>query len=81
MFKRIRNLLDISRYTVEELVNPMNKQPDETHEDFYRRTWGYDSPRTPKEYRPAQIVNLTTSDPFAEYETPEQSLDDTTPRN
>jgi hypothetical protein len=78
MFTRIKNLLDISRYTVEELVNPMRKQTDETEEQFYERTWGE---KKTKEYRPAQIVNLTSSDPFADYETPEQSFDDTAPRN
>ena len=69
MFKRIRNLLDISRYSVEEVVNKPTL---------------YITPDTPvelKKYRPAQIVNLTTSDPFADYETTEQPPNDTTTRN
>jgi hypothetical protein len=71
MFKRIKNLLDISKYTVEEVVNKptLYTTPDNTIEI--------------KEYRPATIINLKETDPFADipYETFEPSSNDTTPRN
>lgn len=84
MFKRIKNLLDISRYSVDQVVNPMQKKPDETTEQYYERTWGYteeissSTPHMP--FRAATIVNMKEDDPFNHItnETPEQPLEDTT---
>ncbi len=70
MFKRIKNLLDISKYTVEEL---RNAQPTYT-------TSGY-MEVIPGTFRPATIVDLKGTNPFDEYETSELSPNDTTPRN
>lgn len=71
MFKRIKNLLDISKYTVEEL---RDKPPMIYH------TNQSDYPH-PQIYRPVTIVDLKGTNPFDEYETIEQSPNDTTPRN
>jgi hypothetical protein len=70
MFKRIKNLLDISKYTVEELRNTQHVYTDN----------GY-SESIPSTFRPAMIVDLKGTNPFDEYETTEQSSNDTTPRN
>jgi hypothetical protein len=74
MFKRIKNLLDISRYTVAEVVNPVSHRTEETDNEYYERTWGY---------RPATIINPKGTDPFKDFadETPEQPLDDKATRN
>jgi hypothetical protein len=70
MFKRIKNLLDISKYTVEELTE---KSPMifSTNDSVYPNG----------QYRPATIIDLKGTNPFDEYETTEQSSDDTTARN
>ena len=71
MFKRIKNLLDISRYTVEELRNPTLYTIEES---------GYIHVAP---HRPASIINIHAEDPFKdiEDETTQQPSDDTTPRN
>jgi hypothetical protein len=69
MFKRIKNLLNISRYSVEDLINPPEEEIIST------------SNLKLKTFTPATIIDLQTKDPFAEYETTEQSSNDTTPRN
>lgn len=73
MFKRIKNLLDISRYTVEEVVN---------HPTTFFTTSGDDIKVLPN-FRPATIINMKKEDPLKDFddETTEQSLDDTTARN
>jgi len=92
MFKRIKNLLDISKYSVEEVVNPMAKLPTETTEEYYERTWGEPQiTSTDPNFelklnyipRPATIINLKDEDPFSEItnDTPEQPPSDTTSRN
>ena len=72
MFKRIKNLLDISRYTVDEIRQKeptvFNTSTDSLFPHIH-------------EYRPAMIVDLKGTNPFDEYEAIEQSSDDTTPRN
>lgn len=72
MFKRIKNLLDISKYSVEELRRPTEKVFTSTNPEP-------DYVVTP--FNPATIINLKTKHPFDEYETPEQPLDDTATRN
>ncbi len=71
MFQRIKNLLDISRYTVEELKNT----PTYT-------TAGY-SEIVANTFRPATIINMKAEDPLKDFtdETPEQSFNDTATRN
>lgn len=69
MFKRIKNLLDISRYTVEEL---QSSSPTYTTSGLAQVT---------PNWNPVTIVDLKGTNPFDEYETTEQSSDDTTPRN
>lgn len=70
MFKRIKNLLDISRYTVQELKNPLfvSDKKNIIH---------IQSPR------PASIINIHAEDPFKdiEDETSQQPSDDTAARN
>lgn len=82
MFKRIKNLLDISRYTVEEVVNPVHQLPGETTEQYYERTWGdpIESSTPDMPFRAATIISMTEVDPFKDFtdETPQQSPDDTT---
>lgn len=73
MFKRIKNLLDISKYTVEEI---RNAQPTITTNGYMKV-----NPINTGTYNPAMIVDLKGTNPFDEYETTEQSSDDTTPRN
>jgi hypothetical protein len=73
MFKRIKNLLDISRYSVEEVVNSVHRQPSETQEQHLRRTWGYDEPKRIKlevtSSQPmAKIVDITSTHPFDEFQ-------------
>lgn len=70
MFKRIKNLLDISRYTVEELKNPTYV----IEESGYIHV----APN-----RPASIINIHADDPFKDIadETTQQSPDDTTARD
>ena len=72
MFKRIKNLLDISKYTVDEI---RQKEPT-----VFKASGDSMFPNS-HEYRPATIVDLKGTNPFDEYETTEQSSDDTTPRN
>lgn len=71
MFKRIKNLLDISRYTVEELKNT----PTYT-------TSGY-SEIVANTFRPATIITMTPHDPLKDFEdeTTEQSSNDSASRN
>jgi hypothetical protein len=85
MFKRIKNLLDLSRYTVEEL-----KQPTPTY-----TTTGYAhvASKQPSPHYTvstadstsgmATIINMDPVDPFKDLtnETTEQTPDDTAPRN
>ena len=68
MFKRIKNLLDISRYTVEELKE----------KELVLTV----SPHSSTTYRPATIIR-PDEDPFKDIadETPQQSPDDTATRN
>ncbi len=87
MFKRIKNLLDISRYTVEELKTSIT-----THDGYIRvkpsvttikeSTGTYPSPYE-IEFRPAKIINTIEIDPFTDItnETSQQSPDDTAARN
>jgi hypothetical protein len=71
MFKRIKNLLDISRYTVADL----RSSPEPTYTGS-----GYEEPTR---HQPAVIINPQGTDPFKDFadETTEQPLDDTAPRN
>jgi len=68
MWKRIKNLLDISRYSVDELKE----------KEFVLTVSPHSST-----YRPATIVNRKEDDPFKEFEneTTQQSPDDTTARD
>ncbi len=70
MFKRIKNLLDISKYTVEEIRQKPSPIIESKGDAFF-----------PSTYNPATIVDLKGTNPFDEYETIEQSSNDTTPRN
>jgi len=70
MFQRIKNLLDISKYTVEEIRQKPPTIFNTSGDALF-----------PHEYRPATIIDLKGTNPFDEYETTEQSSDDTTPRN
>lgn len=70
MFKRIKNLLELSKYTVEEL---RGEQPTYTTSGFLQVDHST--------FRPATIVDLKGTNPFDEYETSELSPNDTTPRN
>ena len=72
MFQRIKNLLEISKYTVEELCEKTDwlKYPEYLSEV-----------NNISKYNPATIVDLKGTNPFDEYETTEQSSDDTTLRN
>lgn len=89
MFKRIKNLLDISRYSVDDFE--MRVRPGETMDKYYERTWGpteVTSTDPNFEYKidyvpnPAKVINMKAEDPFKElYDTPEQSPDDSTSRN
>jgi hypothetical protein len=72
MFKRIKNLLELSKYTVEELQNPKYVVKG----DFPLSTINHGTM-----YNPALIVDLQGTNPFDEYETSEQSSNDTTTRN
>lgn len=74
MFKRIKNLLDISRYTVEEL---RAKEPE------VKRSVLSSTPAVTMEYsytpKPAHIINLKSDDEF--YDSLEQSSNDSTSRD
>lgn len=74
MFKRIKNLLDISRYTVEELRQPPAPLMYYTSDKDVITS----SPVMP--FRTATIISMTEADPFKDFidETPQQSPDDTT---
>lgn len=85
MFKRIKNLLDISRYTVEELKQPKGFTWTGVAKEF-------NTPASEEKllsstpdikYKMATIVDVNPPDPFKDFnnETPQQSLDDTAPRN
>jgi len=68
MWKRIKNLLELSKYSVEDLKE--------------KNVYVSSSSGTIKyTYTPATIIE--TKEPFNQFEdeTPEQSPDDTTPRN
>ena len=71
MFKRIKNLLDISKYTVEELQGNKTVIVTPTNNTI---SWE-------GKFNPATIVGLKGTNPFDEYETAEQSPNDTTPRD
>ena len=80
MFKRIKNLLDLSRYTVEELTG----EPEGFKFKEFKKGFNLMSPDTKYTvipFNPATIVDLKGTNPFDEYETTEQSPNDTTPRN
>lgn len=72
MFKRIKNLLELSKYTVEEI-----RHKETT---IFHSKGDFIFPHA-HEYRPATIVDLKGTNPFDEYETTKQSSNDTTPRN
>lgn len=92
MFKRIKNLLDLSKYSVEELLNPMEKEIiDEPSVELYHLLATPEmiqkaraekllnsTPHMP--YSMATIINMHEVDPFKEFENDptEQSPDDTT---
>lgn len=67
MWQRIKNLLDISHYSVRELKDKEFIQNVPIH----------------IVHRPASIINAKDNDPFKDIadETTQQSLDDTTTRN
>jgi hypothetical protein len=71
MFQRIKNLLDISRYTVEEL---------RTTKETYVSSVDYIDYGS---FRPATIINMKEEDPLKDFidETTEQSFNDTAARN
>lgn len=73
MFRRLKNLWALSRYTVEELKEQKSEQL------FYSTS--PDFPITVKPFNPVTIVDLQDKHPFDEYETPEQSPNDSAPRN
>jgi hypothetical protein len=86
MFKRIKNLLDISRYTVEELKSI--KYYQSTTSGYVEVLPPVVSPKqtmtlSGSSTGMATIINMQTEDPFKNFdnETPEQSPDDTTARN
>jgi len=86
MFKRIKNLLDISRYTVQELrenktmstipsnglvqIKSLSENPEVTYTVSNNSSM-------------ATIIDMQAEDPFNNFdnETPEQSSNDSTPRN
>lgn len=70
MFKRIKNLLDISKYTVEEIRQKPAPVIESREDAFF-----------PSTFNPVTIVDLKGTNPFDEYETTEQSSNDTTPRD
>lgn len=70
MFKRIKNLLDISKYTVDELRSNQPTYTTSGLSQVVTSTWN-----------PVTIVDLKGTNPFDEYETSELSPNDTTPRN
>ncbi len=86
MFQRIKNLLDISRYTVEELKTEKTIVKDNI---VYKTTNPYikETKRPQLSSSPAtqyaKIVEIKTNSPLDEfnYGTTQQPLDDTTPRN
>jgi hypothetical protein len=93
MFKRIKNLLDISRYTVEELKNPsvytMGNVPLKNVPHGYisvdtkQPSPHYAISNVDSSSGMAKIINMQDEDPFKDFtnETTEQTPDDTTPRN
>ncbi len=70
MFQRIKNLLDISKYTVDEIRQKPPVKVESTEDSFF-----------PSTFNPVTIVELTGTNPFDEYEATEQSSNDTTSRN
>ncbi len=70
MLKRIKNLLDISKYTVDEIRQKPPVQVTSGGDAFF-----------PSTFNPVTIVDLKGTNPFDEYEATEQSSNDTTPRN
>lgn len=86
MFKRIKNLLDISRYTVEELKQTRLYPQPEYPQPQVRPAMEPSSTYTVTEdilFKPATIINMIEVDPFADItnETTQQSPDDTAARN
>ena len=90
MFKRIKNLLDISRYSVEDLRTTITTK-DQYIQVRPGKKLDYDAqvemvgtyPAEPMEFKPATIINMIEVDPFADItnETTQQSPDDTATRN
>ena len=87
MFKRIKNLLEISRYTVEELKSVKYYQSTTSGylevippEPYPEVTW---STTSSNGTGMATIINMHEADPFKSFEndTSEQSPDDTAARN
>lgn len=81
MFKRIKNLLDISKYSVDQVVN--REHTPVAKEEMKERAKILLSSSPNSEYKLATIINMQTEDPFKDItnETFEQSPDDSTPRN
>jgi hypothetical protein len=74
MFQRIKNLLELSRYTVEEL-----REEPEAFKSSGTFTEFNESPT----FRPATIINMSPDDHLKDFtnETLEQSFDDPAARN
>lgn len=83
MFKRIKNLLDISRYTVEELKRPRNNRTSSAFLNGIIDQEELLSSTPDSAYKMATIINMQAEDPFKNFdnETPEQSSNDSTARN
>lgn len=73
MFRRLKNLWALSRYSVDEL------RTDVTHAPLVTTSTGTDLEY--RQFNPAIIISREQTHPFDEYETTEQSPDDSAPRN
>ena len=70
MFQRIKNLLELSKYTIEEIRQKPSPVVESKGDAFF-----------PSTFNPVTIIDLKGTNPFDEYETSELSPNDTTPRN
>lgn len=81
MFQRLKNLWDLGRFTVEEIMKPSQTYTTSGFVHVDQEELLSSTPH--QEFRAATIVSMKEADPFKDFinETPEQSPDDTATGN